>query len=80
MNDPAGLLKASVLGMGIAQVGSNLSRGPISRGELIHLLPETTVRSRGLYAVYPSRRFIARKVTLFLAALIEAFERRIDIA
>lgn len=79
VNDPAGLLKAAVLGMGVAQVGSNLSRGPISRGELVHLLPETTVRSRGLYAVYPSRRFVARKVSLFVAAMVDAFEHRHDI-
>jgi DNA-binding transcriptional LysR family regulator len=79
VNDPAALLKAVVLGMGIAQVGSNLSRGPISRGELVHLLPQTAVQSRGLYAVYPSRRFVARKVTLFGAALVAAFEDRHDI-
>ncbi len=79
VNDPAGLLKAALLGVGVAQVGSNLSRGPIGRGELVHLLPETAVRSRGLYAVYPSRRFVARKVALFVAALVEAFENRHDI-
>jgi DNA-binding transcriptional LysR family regulator len=73
VNDPAGLLRAATMGMGIAQIGSNLAREAIDDGVLIHLLPDTIVQSRGLYAVYPSRRFLPRKVSLFVAALIEAF-------
>ncbi|MBA3675910.1 MAG: LysR family transcriptional regulator [Sphingosinicella sp.] len=79
VNDPAGLLQAARLGMGIAQVGSNLARGPVARGDLVHLLPETAVRSRGLYAVYPSRRFVPRKVSLFISSLTAAFSERSDL-
>lgn len=74
VNDPAGLLKAARLGMGICQLGSNLAAPAIATGDLTHLFPETMVRSRGLYAVYPSRRFIPRKVELFIEALTSAFE------
>jgi LysR family transcriptional regulator, regulator for bpeEF and oprC len=79
VNDPAGLLQAARLGMGVAQVGSNLSLAPIARGELVHLLPQTIVRSRGLYAVYPSRRFVPRKVSLFIGALTAALSDRSDL-
>ncbi len=73
VNDPAGLLKAALLGMGICQLGSNLALPPIIAGQLVQLLPETMVRSRGLYAAYLSRRFTPRKVTLLVQALTEAF-------
>lgn len=71
VNDPAGLLRAAVLGMGLAQVGSNLAVPALAAGALTQLFPETTVRSRGIYAVYPSRRFTPCKVRLFISALTE---------
>lgn len=72
VNDPAGVLRAAQLGMGIAQLGSNLADPEIAAGRLIALFPDRAVRSRGIYAVYPSRRFTPRKVTAFVAALAEA--------
>jgi DNA-binding transcriptional LysR family regulator len=80
VNDPAGLLQAAKLGMGIAQMGSNLAKPAIANGEVVHLLPQTMVQSRGIYAVYPSRRFVPQKVTRFVRALAEAFENRDDLA
>ncbi len=80
VNDPAGLSRAATLGMGIAQMGSNLANPDIVRGELRHLLPDTVVQSRGIYAVYPSRRFVPQKVTRFVRALVDALEDRHDLA
>jgi DNA-binding transcriptional LysR family regulator len=79
VNDPAGLCQAVKLGMGIAQMGSNLAQGPVSRGELVHLLPDSVIQSRGIYAVYPSRRFVPAKTSGFVKALVGAFSERADL-
>ena len=73
VNDPAGLLRAAELGMGLAQIGSNLVLKAMAAGTLQQLFPETMVRSRGIYSVYPSRRFTPRKVRTFVDALVTAF-------
>lgn len=57
----------------MTQIGSNLALPAIADGELIQLLPETAVRSFGLFAIYPSRRFTPRKVSLCPATLIAVF-------
>lgn len=79
VNDPGGLLRAATLGIGIGQIGSNLAMPAIAAGALIPLLTETAIRSRGIYAVYPSRRFTPRKVSRFVEILVASFSDRHDL-
>lgn len=79
MNDPASAARAAALGMGIAQVGSNVALPLINTGKLTVLFPETAIQSRGLYAVYPSKRFAPKKLTAFVDHLVEAFVHRADL-
>ncbi|MEM6636202.1 MAG: LysR family transcriptional regulator [Pseudomonadota bacterium] len=78
MNDPASAARAAALGMGITQVGSNVALPLVKAGKLRVLLPETAIQSRGLYAVYPSKRFAPKKLTAFVHHLVEAFAHRAD--
>lgn len=79
MNDPASAARAAAVGMGITQVGSNVALPLIKAGKLSVLFPETAIQSRGLYAVYPSKRFAPKKLTAFVDHLVEAFAHRADL-
>jgi DNA-binding transcriptional LysR family regulator len=69
LNDPEAISLAAASGAGIAQLGSNIAIPLIRSGALRHLLQETMIRSRGLYAVYPSKRFSPAKLTSFVEHL-----------
>ncbi len=58
------------------QAGSNIVLPKVAAGSLVLALAEHAVRLRGLYAVYPSRRFVPRRLTAFVAAVAEAFAQR----
>ncbi|MFC5553122.1 LysR substrate-binding domain-containing protein [Methylobacterium iners] len=79
VNDPEGAALAAAASMGLAQVGSNIVLPKVATGSLVLALEEHTVRARGLYAVYPSRRFVPRRLTAFVNAAAEAFAQRADL-
>ena len=79
MNDPESTARAAVLGMGIAQIGSNVVLPLVAKGKLDILFPDHAVQSRGLYAVYPSKRFAPKKLTAFVDYMVEAFSDRADL-
>ncbi len=79
MNDPQSAAQAAVLGMGLAQVGSNVVLPLVEQGTLRLVLADQAARTRGLYAVYPSKRFAPKKLTAFIDHLVEAFSQRTDI-
>ena len=79
VNDPEGVALGAAAGMGLGQVGSNIVLPKVAAGWLVLALTERAVRSRGLYAVYPSRRFVPRRLTAFVAAAAEAFAQRPDL-
>lgn len=79
VNDPEGAALAAAAGMGLAQVGSNIVLPKVSAGQLVLTLEEHAVQARGLYAVYPSRRFVPRRLTALVAAIVEAFAQRPDL-
>ena len=80
MNDPESTARAAALGMGLAQVGSNVALPRVADGELEIVLPELAVQSRGIYAVYPSKRFAPKKLAAFVDYLVEGFSSRADLA
>jgi DNA-binding transcriptional LysR family regulator len=80
VNDPEGAALAAAAGMGVAQVGSNIVLPKVAAGQLVLALEGHAVRARGLYAVYPSRHFVPRRLTAFVAAVADAFAQRPDLA
>lgn len=79
VNDPEGAALAAVAGMGLAQVGSNIVLPKVAAGQLVLALERHAVQARGLYAVWPSRRFMPRRLTAFVAAVADAFAQRPDL-
>lgn len=79
VNDPEAVGLAAAAGMGLAQVGSNIVLPKVASGQLLLALEEHAVQARGIYAVWPSRRFVPRRLTLFVAALADVFAQRPDL-
>lgn len=79
VNDPEALALAAMAGAGIAQIGSNIALPHIRAGSLRHLLPERTVQSRGIHAVYPSKRYAPAKLTGFVEHLAGTLADRADL-
>lgn len=76
VNDPETVALAAAAGMGLAQIGSNIVLPRVAAGQLVLALKEHAVQARGLYAVWPSRRFVPRRLTAFVAAVADAFAQR----
>lgn len=79
LNDPESTAKAAVLGMGLAQVGSNVVLPLVREGKLEIVLDDHALQTRGLYAVYPSKRFAPIKLRAFVDHLVQALSERSDI-
>lgn len=79
LNDPESLGLAAIAGAGIAQIGSNIALPLINRGQLRHLFQDEVVQSRGIYAVYPSKRYAPLKLTSFIEHLSSSLADRADL-
>lgn len=79
MNDPQSAALAAAHGMGLAQVGSNVVLPLVHEGKLQLVLEQLALQTRGLYAVYPSKRYAPKKLRAFVDHLVEAFAERTDI-
>ncbi len=79
LNDPEAIGEAAAAGAGIAQVGTNVCLPLIRGGRLVVLFPETAVSSRGVYAVWPTRRYVPAKLQAFIRHLTGAFSERADL-
>lgn len=76
VNDPEALAIAVADGSGIGQLGSNLALPLIAAGKAVHLFSTETVQSRGIYAVYPTKRYAPLKLTGFIEYLTETLAHR----
>jgi len=79
VNDPEAATLAAVHGLGVAQLGSNLVLPHVAAARLELALTASAVRTRGLYAVWPSRRHTSRKITAFVQHLADHFATRPDL-
>ena len=65
LNDYAGIRRAVVEDMGIAEIPSFVCGQDIENGALVEVLPKWKFASTKLSAVYPSSRNLSRLVRLF---------------
>jgi DNA-binding transcriptional LysR family regulator len=68
-NDGRSLLSAAVNGLGVALEPTFVVGPAIRRGELVQILPDWTIATVPLHAVYPANRHIAAKVRTFVSFL-----------
>jgi DNA-binding transcriptional LysR family regulator len=66
MNDYAGILRAAVAGMGVAEIPSILCRKELREGRLVAVMPAWRFDEVDLSAYYLTRRHPSRMVELFL--------------
>jgi DNA-binding transcriptional LysR family regulator len=75
-----GVLEVVRAGGGLSVLPNFLAADELASGQLIHVLPEWSLPSGGIYTVYPAARFRPRKVTAFVEMLIAAVQQKAAIA
>lgn len=70
------VLAAVLGGSGLSVLPDYLVADVLASGSLVHVLPEWSLPSGGIYTVYPAARFRPTKVTTFAAMLAEAEKSR----
>jgi DNA-binding transcriptional LysR family regulator len=75
VNSPQATLRAARAGLGVAMIPDFIARPYIASGELISLFDDFIPKDRGIYAVYPHRRYLPAKVRAFVDYLHAWFKR-----
>ncbi|WP_337268222.1 LysR family transcriptional regulator [Oryzifoliimicrobium ureilyticus] len=75
VNSPHATLRAALAGIGVALIPDFIARKSIERGELVTLFNEYVQTGRGIYAIYPHRRYLPAKVRVFVDYLHNWFKR-----
>ncbi|MBB6521830.1 LysR family transcriptional regulator [Pseudoteredinibacter isoporae] len=70
-NDPAALLQASLLGVGISQQPRFATEPYLQNGDLIELFPELEPETLGIYGIYQSRKHMSRALRVFIDELAD---------
>jgi DNA-binding transcriptional LysR family regulator len=79
VNDPQAAGEAAAAGVGLVQLGSNVVMPMVAQGRLVTCLDTFVRPNRGIYAVYPSRRYLPKRVSALLEALTQHFAERTDL-
>lgn len=75
VNSPQATLRAARTGLGVAMVPDFIAKPYIQSGELVTLFDDYIARDRGIYAVYPHRRYLPAKVRSFVDFLSNWFRK-----
>lgn len=75
VNSPQATLRAARAGLGVAMVPDFIAKPYIQSGELVSLFDDYIARDRGIYAVYPHRRYLPAKVRSFVDFLSNWFRK-----
>lgn len=74
VNSPIASMRAAVAGIGAAIVPDFVAREKLASGELVSILKGFTPTDRGIYAIYPHRRYLPAKVRAFVDYLTAWFK------
>ncbi|PDT04022.1 LysR family transcriptional regulator [Rhizobium chutanense] len=75
INTTPAVLAATLAGGGLSVLPDFQVADHLGSGRLVEVLPEWTLPSGGIHAVYPAARFRPPKVTAFVAMLVEEIRR-----
>lgn len=75
VNSPQATVRAARAGLGVALVPDFIAKPWIDSGELVSLFDEYIATDRGIYAVYPHRRYLPAKVRSFVDFLSAWFRK-----
>jgi DNA-binding transcriptional LysR family regulator len=76
VNSPQATVRAAKAGLGIAIVPDFIAKPYIDSGALISLFDDAVTRDRGIYAVYPHRRYLPAKVRSLVDFLSNWFRKQ----
>lgn len=79
-NDLGVLIKAAINGVGLAYLPCDLANPSLEKGELIHLLPDISLPTMALWAVYLSRSYQRPVVRAFIDFLAEQWQEDVKVA
>jgi len=66
VNSPQAVREIAIAGGGIAMTPDFIVEDAINDGRLVPILPEYTTLEFGLFAIYPHRKYVAKKVRCFI--------------
>ncbi|PII39512.1 LysR family transcriptional regulator [Sinorhizobium meliloti CCBAU 01290] len=66
VNSPLAAARAAVSGIGVAVLPDFIARPKIAAGELVTFFDDFLPKDRGIYAIYPHRRYLPTKVRTFV--------------
>ena len=69
-NATPAVLAATLAGAGVSVLPDFLVTEPLTRGELVRILPDWSLPAGGIHVVYPTARFRPPKVTAFVTMLV----------
>ncbi len=76
VNSGEALYQSVLAGLGIGRVTQFLASSAIQSGQLIHLLKEyEDANDVGVYAIFPSNRYLLPKVRCFVEFLVQSFSK-----
>lgn len=73
INSSQAVAKAALASLGIARLPNYLIMHEINTGNLVSLIPEYCPKDIGIYAVYSHRKYLAKKVRVFVDFLVKKF-------
>ncbi len=79
VNDPQAAADAAAAGIGLAQVGSNVVLPMVRASSLVVALQQHATASRGIYAVYPTRRYLPKRVSRLIEFMATRLAERADL-
>ncbi|OUS31035.1 LysR family transcriptional regulator [Thalassotalea sp. 42_200_T64] len=74
-NSPQAVREIAIAGGGIAMTPAFIVEDAISDGRLVPILPEYTTLEFGLFAIYPHRKYVAKKVRCFIDFTLQHFQK-----
>ncbi len=75
VNSPQAVREVAIADGGIAMCPEFIVEDAIIEGKLTSILPEYTTLEFGLYAIYPHRKYVAKKVRCFIDYALEQFAK-----
>lgn len=75
VNSPLATIRGARAGLGVAMIPDFIGKPYIESGELVSLFDEFIPTDRGIYAVYPHRRYLPAKVRVFVDYLNAWFRK-----
>lgn len=76
VNSPQAVREIAIADGGIAMTPNFIVEDALADGKLLRVLPEYTTLEFGLFAIYPHRKYVAKKVRCFIDFVLEQFSKQ----